>query len=107
MSFKFRRSLEPFVNAKPDGPRKTALKPTGDLLIGFSGGLGSSVLLDLIHRSYVSPNLNQTNTEGGRDHPRKDRVWKKINVCYVEVCDAFPQVSKHLVRGNLELKLEK
>ncbi|CAL1716186.1 unnamed protein product [Somion occarium] len=90
MTFKFRRSLEPFVNAKPDGPRRTALKPTGDLLIGYSGGLGSSVLLDLVHRCYVLPEYDRSTAEGGRDHPRKDRVWRKVNVCYVEVCDAFP-----------------
>ncbi|KAK7691100.1 hypothetical protein QCA50_006203 [Cerrena zonata] len=104
MSFKFRRSLEPFVNAKPDGPRKTALKPTGDILVGFSGGLGSSVLLDLIHRSYVSPNLVQTNPEGGRDHPRKDRVWKNVNICYVEVSDAFTQMKDNTedIRHSIE-----
>ena len=103
MSFKFRRSLEPFVNEKPDGPRKTALKPTGDLLLGYSGGLGSSVLLDLVHRSYISPDLGQ----GGTNHPRKDRVWKKINVCYVEVCDAFPKVSPSLLQAKRALNLEK
>lgn len=102
MSFKFRRSLEPYINAKPDGPRKTALKPTGDLLIGFSGGPGSSVLLDLIHRTYISPDLGQTNPQGGRDHPRKDRVWKRVNVCYVEVAAAFPQVGRFsFYRGTL------
>lgn len=91
MTFKFRRALEPSVNAKPDGPRRTALKPTGDLLIGFSGGLGSTVLLDLVHRCYVSPDELAAPVDGGRDHPRKDRVWKKVTVCYVETCDIFPE----------------
>ncbi|TFK94023.1 hypothetical protein K466DRAFT_580321 [Polyporus arcularius HHB13444] len=87
---KFRRVLEPTVNPKPDGPRRTALKPAGNLVIGFSGGLGSSVLLDLVHRCYVALDKSTMPTEGGRDHPRHERVWKKVTVCYVEVCDAFP-----------------
>ncbi|KAI0956216.1 hypothetical protein AcV7_006667 [Taiwanofungus camphoratus] len=90
ITFKFRRSLEPFVNPKPDGPRKTALKPAGGLLVGFSGGLGSTVLLDLVHRCYVSMDKATMPTEGGRDHPRHERVWKKVSVCYIEVCDAIP-----------------
>ena len=90
---KFRRALEPTVNPKPDGPRKTALKPAGNLLVGFSGGLGSSVLVELVHRCYVAFDQTTMPAEGGRDHPRHERVWKKITVCYVEVCDAFPGVS--------------
>ncbi|PSR75559.1 hypothetical protein PHLCEN_2v9039 [Hermanssonia centrifuga] len=92
MTWKFRRSLEPHINAKPDGPRRTALKPTGNLTIGFSGGLGSTVLLDLVNRYYVSPDKSLVTAEGGRDHPRNERVWKKVTVCYVEVCDAFPEM---------------
>lgn len=102
MTFKFRRSLEPFVNAKPDGPRRTALKPTGHLTIGFSGGLGSTVLLDLINRCYVSPDPTLLNQDGGRNHPSKDPVWKKVFVCYVETCDAVPGVSDNrlIVHGQ-------
>ncbi len=98
MTWKFRRSLEPYINAKPDGPRRTALKPTGNLTIGFSGGLGSTVLLDLVNRYYVSPDKSLVTAEGGRDHPRNERVWKKITVCYVEVCGAFPEVCSLLLR---------
>lgn len=93
MTFKFRRSLEPLVNPKPDGPRRTALKPQGNLLVGFSGGLGSTVLLDLVHRYYVAPDKALITDEGGSHHPRNERVWKRVIVCYVEVCDAFPEVS--------------
>jgi cytoplasmic tRNA 2-thiolation protein 2 len=93
MTFKFRRSLEPYVNARPDGPRRTALKPVGDLMIGFSGGLGSTVLLDLVNRFYISPDPALLNTEGGSNHPRNERVWKKVYVCYVEISDALPGVS--------------
>ncbi|RPD59982.1 hypothetical protein L226DRAFT_612975 [Lentinus tigrinus ALCF2SS1-7] len=87
---KFRRTLEPSVNPKPDGPRRTALKPAGNLLVGLSGGLGSSVLLDLIYKCYIALDKSTMPAEGGRDHPRHERVWKKVTVCYVEVCDAFP-----------------
>ena len=90
---KFRRALEPNVNPKPDGPRKTALRPAGNLLVGFSGGLGSSVLVDLVHRCYIALDKSTMPAEGGRDHPRHERVWKKITVCYIEVSDAFPGVS--------------
>lgn len=93
MTYKFRRSLEPYVNAKPDGPRRTALKPTGNLLVAFSGGLGSTVLLDLVNRCYVSPDPSLLTADGGRDHPRHERVWKRVFVCYVECCDALPGVS--------------
>ncbi|TFY71157.1 hypothetical protein EVG20_g1846 [Dentipellis fragilis] len=91
VQIKFRRSFEPHVNRKPDGPRKLALKPSGDLLVGFSGGLGSTVLLDLVHRTYLDESAMKTET-GGKAHPRKGKVWKNIHVCYVEICDAFPGI---------------
>ncbi|KAJ7931545.1 hypothetical protein B0H13DRAFT_1958724 [Mycena leptocephala] len=87
---KFRRTLEPTINAVPDGPRKKALKPVGDLCIGFSGGLGSTVLLDLISKSYFSNHTGEAALKGGKDHPRNDGVWKKATVCYVEICNALP-----------------
>ncbi|OBZ72543.1 Cytoplasmic tRNA 2-thiolation protein 2 [Grifola frondosa] len=90
VTHRFRRALEPSVNSKPDGPRRTALKPSGNLLLGYSGGLGSAVLLDLVHRCYIAFDRSTMQTDGGRDHPRHERVWKKVTVCYVEVCDAFP-----------------
>ncbi|KAI9057286.1 hypothetical protein FKP32DRAFT_1638041, partial [Trametes sanguinea] len=102
---KFRRTLEPTVNPKPDGPRKTTLKPAGNLLVGFSGGLGSSVLLDLVHRCYIALDKSTMPTDGGRHHPRHERVWKKVTVSYVEVCDAFPgmkdrteEITRHMQR---------
>lgn len=81
------------MNAKPDGPRRLALKPRGDLLIGLSGGLGSAVLLDLIYRYYVHHDPTVVTSEGGKDHPRNERVWQKVTVCYVETSDALPEVS--------------
>lgn len=99
-TMKFRRSLEPHINVVPDGPRKKALKPGGNLLLGFSGGLGSTVLLDLVERSYFTsqdvPVAADGTAKGGRNHPRNEPIWKRTFVCYVEVCAAFPGVSAHL-----------
>lgn len=96
------------MNPKPDGPRRTALKPTGNLLVGFSGGLGSSVLLELVHRCYVALDKTTMPADGGSHHPRHERVWKKVTVCYVEVCDAFPGVSGFPgAMSNIRLKSPK
>ncbi|KZT06167.1 uncharacterized protein LAESUDRAFT_701114 [Laetiporus sulphureus 93-53] len=92
MTHKFRRSLEPHVNLKPDGPRRTALKPSGNLMVGISGGLGSTVLLDLVHRCYIAMDQSTMPEDGGAQHPRHERVWKKVAACYVEICDAFPEI---------------
>jgi cytoplasmic tRNA 2-thiolation protein 2 len=95
-AFKFRRSLEPSINLIPDGPRKKALKPSGHLAIGFSGGVSSSVLLDLVDKSYFASQTGEDgDLKGGRDHPRNDptRVWKKTAVIYVEQAAAYSEVS--------------
>ena len=96
MATKFRRSLEPSINAIPDGPRRTALKASGNLLVGFSGGLGSTVLLDLVSQCYFSAGTATVNgaskLKGGKDHPRNASVWPRAAICYVEVCGAFPGV---------------
>ncbi|KAI0303838.1 hypothetical protein B0F90DRAFT_1334879 [Multifurca ochricompacta] len=89
---KFHQALEPYINHVSVGPRRGALKPSGALLIGFSGGLGSSVLLDLVYQRYCA-NVGSDNLKGGREHPRKNKVWQKIYVCYVEVSDIFPETS--------------
>jgi cytoplasmic tRNA 2-thiolation protein 2 len=85
--------LEPQINQVRIGSRRGTLSPPGDLLIGFSGGLGSSVLLDLVNQTYLSERPRNTEEKGGREHPRKDRVWRKIRAAYVDVSDAFPDVS--------------
>ncbi|KAG6813416.1 hypothetical protein H0H92_011395 [Tricholoma furcatifolium] len=95
ISIKFRRTLDPTVNPLPDGVRRRGLKAGGDLLIGLSGGLGSSVLLDLVYRTYFSfhdaPIDESTGKpRGGKDHPRNLLVWPRGVVCYVETCNAFP-----------------
>lgn len=90
--YRFRKALEPHISHTPDGPRRKALKPSGDLLLGISGGLGSTVLLDVVHRTYLARGEAGETAKGGRDHPKKDRIWKKIRAAYIEVAGAFPQV---------------
>ncbi|KAI9512022.1 hypothetical protein F5148DRAFT_1165690 [Russula earlei] len=94
---KFRQALEPHINHASTGPRRGALNPSGGLLVAFSGGSGSSVLLDLVHRTYCT-NVGSDELKGGREHPRKDRVWKRIHVCYVETSDVFPETSDRTAR---------
>lgn len=89
---KFRQVFEPHINHVSTGPRRGALKPSGGLLVAFSGGLGSSVLLDLVHRVYCA-NVGSDELKGGKGHPRRNRVWEKIYVCYVETSDVFPEAS--------------
>lgn len=91
LTHKFRRSLEPSIN--PTGNRRTVLKPAGNLLLGFSGGLGSTSLLDLVHRCYYSEDGKLSNQHKvGKDQSRNS-VWKKVSVCFVEVFEAYPEVS--------------
>ncbi|KAF7374864.1 Cytoplasmic tRNA 2-thiolation protein 2 [Mycena sanguinolenta] len=85
---KFKRILEPTINA--NGTRKKGFKPAGNLCVGFSGGLGSTVLLDLISDCYYSIPKGEDALKGGKDHPRNAGVWKKATVCYVEICNALP-----------------
>jgi cytoplasmic tRNA 2-thiolation protein 2 len=71
------------------------VKASGNLLVGFSGGLGSTVLLDLLSKVYflqAQPTASDAKQKGGKDNPRNARVWNKASVCYVEVCNAFPGV---------------
>ena len=96
MQTRFKKSLEPSVNPRADGPRRKALQAAGSLVIGFSGGSCSTVLLDLVAKTYFAPRRPASETvQGGKAHPRnaERRVWNaKPAVCYVEVCGAFPQV---------------
>lgn len=84
------------MNPVPDGPRRKGLRAGGNLLIGFSGGLGSTVLLDLVNRTYFAYEpLIEAGTgkpRGGKGHPRNTEVWSKGFICYVETCSAFPCV---------------
>ncbi|KAE9400191.1 hypothetical protein BT96DRAFT_1019003 [Gymnopus androsaceus JB14] len=91
---KVKRSLDSHINTKSETSRKKSLKASGNLLIGFSGGLGSTVLLDLISKIYLSSRTeieSEGNKQrGGKDHPRNEPVWKEASVCYVEISAGFP-----------------
>ncbi|KAF8134912.1 hypothetical protein EV363DRAFT_1256750 [Boletus edulis] len=89
---KFRRSLEPSVNASAGTSKRPKLKASGSLVLGFSGGLGSSILLDMVHKTYfVNESSANGEARGGTNHPRSASVWTSCAVCYVEVCSAFPE----------------
>ncbi|KIY71517.1 hypothetical protein CYLTODRAFT_345669 [Cylindrobasidium torrendii FP15055 ss-10] len=85
---KFRRGVEPYVNEAPKGRRR--LKASGNILVGLSGGVGSTVILDLVNQSYFAP---RTDTPGGKEHPRfNERIWQKGFVCYVDISAVFPNM---------------
>lgn len=86
VKYKFKKGLEPFVNTS--GQKKAVLKPWGNLTIGFSGGLSSTVLLDLVRRCYYS---SEEADEKKGNSPRNDAIWKKVTVCYVEVSEVYPE----------------
>lgn len=95
VTIKFRRALEPHVNAHSGTSKRPKLKASGSLVLGFSGGLGSSVLIDLVYKTYLSgqsPVHDNGMAKGGTHHPRNTNVWTACAVCYVEVSSAFPGV---------------
>ena len=71
---KFKKGLGPFINIS--GQKKATLKPWGNLMIGFPGGLGSMALLDLARGGYYSSEMD----EKKRDNPRNDEILKKVTV---------------------------
>ncbi|KAJ2926929.1 hypothetical protein H1R20_g10174, partial [Candolleomyces eurysporus] len=112
VSTRFRKVLGPTINparssakaANVRGGRlRGRLEAPGSLLIAFSGGLGSTVLLDLVAKSYfyrssnasaAPPEAAEDNSAKGTEHPsnrsREDGesggIWKgKPAVCYVEI----------------------
>ncbi|KIJ11958.1 hypothetical protein PAXINDRAFT_177237 [Paxillus involutus ATCC 200175] len=93
VTLKFRRALEPLVNAHSGTSKRPKLKASGSLTLGFSGGLGSSVLLDILYKTYFAnqpPSVDPSGEpRGGANHPRNTNVWSSCAVCYVEVCNAF------------------
>ena len=89
---KFRRCLDPTINASPTG-RKKALKASGNVMVGHSGGLGSAILLDILTRIYLSRGtINGTTEKGGSSHPRNEPVWKTAYICHVDVSETLPEV---------------
>lgn len=97
VDMKFRKALEPSVNARAGTSKRPKLKASGNLCLGFSGGLGSSILLDIVHNTYFfsRPPLDDSGKpRGGINHPRNASVWPSCIVCYVETCGAFAGVSR-------------
>ncbi|KAH8822991.1 hypothetical protein DL96DRAFT_1620078 [Flagelloscypha sp. PMI_526] len=80
---KFRKAI-----TLPKAKRGETTRPEGNLLLGFSGGLGSSVLLDLVHSSYYEAREDVSSESDPRLRP-----WTRAIVCYVEICAAFPQLN--------------
>lgn len=106
VTVKFRRALEPHVNANTGTSKRPKLKASGSLILGFSGGLGSAVLLDLVYKSYLAghpPTDENGDPRGGINHPRNANVWTTCAVCYVEVSGAFPEAhdSTEEIRSTL------
>lgn len=85
ISSRFRRALEPHVNPTPQLHRRKGLKASGNLLIGFSGGLGSSVLLDLVHKTYLTLRERQE----GDQNPNGGCPWPEIFVATVDISRAL------------------
>ncbi|KAG8920706.1 hypothetical protein FRC02_000743 [Tulasnella sp. 418] len=92
VTLKFRRALEITINP-PHRPRSKyePLRADGSLVIGFSGGIGSAILLDTIWRTYV---LEWNEVPSGSKKPPKPPVWNKVWVAYVEQANAFDGVEK-------------
>lgn len=90
MKHKFKKCLEPFINTS--GQKKAVLNPWGNLTIGFSGGLGSTVLLDLVRRCYYSSSEEVDERKG--NNPRNDGIWRRVVVCYVEVSEVYSEVCR-------------
>lgn len=70
---KFRKTLGPHVNSDAESTvRRKTLKASGALLVGFSGGLGSTVLLDLVSKSYFPKAGNDGGKKGGKKKSQGD-----------------------------------
>ncbi|KAG9315185.1 hypothetical protein JVU11DRAFT_4312 [Chiua virens] len=92
VTLKFRRTLEPWINAHAGTSKRPKLKASGSLVLAFSGGLGSSVLLEMVHKTYFAHELPMDGKpRGGTNHPRTANVWTSCVVCYVEVCNGFSE----------------
>ncbi|KAG8704789.1 hypothetical protein FRC08_002036 [Ceratobasidium sp. 394] len=97
LGHKFRKTLEPTINppeaTPPPEPRRIPLRPilkaSGDLLIGYSGGHGSALLLDLVHESYFTP-AQLDPARGTRQKSKREKVWPTARVAFVDVSAAYP-----------------
>lgn len=72
-------------------PLRPVLKASGDLLLAYSGGPGSSLLLDLIHESYFTP-AQLDPARGSRQKSKREKVWPTARVAFVDMSAAYPEV---------------
>ncbi|KZS92598.1 hypothetical protein SISNIDRAFT_550573 [Sistotremastrum niveocremeum HHB9708] len=80
---KFRRGLEPYINADPLSSR-TKLKASGNLTLALSGGMGSVALLDLIYSTYLTDT-----SPVGRMHRQK--IWPQVYIVFVDLSAVYPE----------------
>ncbi|CAE6416113.1 unnamed protein product [Rhizoctonia solani] len=97
LGHKFRRCLEPTINADrpkpPPGSQRVPLRPVlkaaGNLLVGFSGGSGSSLLLDLVHESYFTP-AQLDPARGTKAKSKRENVWPVAHIAFIDNSAAYP-----------------
>jgi cytoplasmic tRNA 2-thiolation protein 2 len=66
-------------------------------MIGFSGGLGSTVLLDLVKACYFT-HMDAAMSKGGKEHPRKSgRAWGRAIVCFVDCSEGYARVRRQFI----------
>ncbi|CAE6515985.1 unnamed protein product [Rhizoctonia solani] len=95
LGHKFRRCLEPTINAHQPTlgsrgvPLRPVLKATGNLLVGFSGGSGSSLLLDLIYETYFTP-AQLDPARGTKAKSKRENVWPSGYIAFIDTSAAYP-----------------
>jgi hypothetical protein len=83
----FRSCFTPLITNKFRRTMETeADSPTKSFLIGFSGSLESSVLLDLVNITYLARQGR------GKKYSSLKEGTTVAKVCYVETCGAYPNV---------------
>ncbi|KAG8862417.1 hypothetical protein FRB96_001487 [Tulasnella sp. 330] len=92
VSLKFRKALAQLLNPneKTKKPKTRDDHNAGDLVLGFSGGIGSAILLDMVWRRYVLDADGKQDATGGSER-RRPSVWKNIRIVHVEQCAAYPK----------------
>ncbi|KAI5892677.1 uncharacterized protein SCHCODRAFT_02626822 [Schizophyllum commune H4-8] len=84
--------------------KKRIMKAPGNLMIGYSGGLGSSVLLDLVTRTYFTDRSEDFVQRSGVNHPRHTRVWENAYATYIDISAAFEGLQDHTEEARNCLK---
>ncbi|KAG8908422.1 hypothetical protein FRB99_006627 [Tulasnella sp. 403] len=94
VSLKFRKAMASLLTPGPRSktPRKKGDKCHGSLLLAYSGGIGSTILLDMVQRRYIDGIDDSNPDERDVSAKRRPPVWKAIKVAYVEQCAAYKNV---------------